>query len=582
MMRNGLAVWKLKQQQTGRTKMARTQIQKSQKDKAREEGHLQKQPARSTAVPRKEIFNLQQKAGNRAVSQHLASELPDREKEAENLAGRPLDPDTRVKMEERFGHEFSQVRIHTDGQAAESAQSLEASAFTSGEDISFDKGEYAPSTEVGKKLLAHELAHVLQQRHAAPGKIQDTLDTGQSAAALEHAADQSAEAVTSGKKAPVVAPPSTTPAVQRKKSPKKRRAGSKQEKDKQSKPKDESNPPGTNYRQVTMHFDGQDLIVYGDGSEIYRYSADSGRPVEISEEHAKDCGADVTTDTYMNDRRFVGISNFGPIPEGTYSFSPPKIQRYSSAEQRKLILEGILGEDTTTIRGQRTHTGDWGGGRVALKPKGRVREGPCGNANKRSAFYLHGGILAGSSGCIDIGGGFDQLADFLADHKRNIKLTVRYENDPPTVRFFTGLGGAIAYNRFRFRHGPRLRIGTEFSPSGTRFLASTSYDAILQWAGGALSAGVRLDVPMNDKEKFIRAGLSTGANFRLLGALYGRLFAGYSVTSGDEQEGEGWELGGGIQYDFGRVQLEAVYNAIRPFTEDEKVQQALIGIGFSF
>ncbi len=66
-------------------------------------------------------------------------------------------------MEPRFGHDFSQVRIHNDTQAAETAQAVHARAYTLGRDIVFGAGQYAPETITGKNLLAHELTHVVQQ-----------------------------------------------------------------------------------------------------------------------------------------------------------------------------------------------------------------------------------------------------------------------------------------------------------------------------------------------------------------------------------------------------------------------------------
>jgi hypothetical protein len=80
--------------------------------------------------------------------------------------GRPLDPSTRRVMESRFGHDFSQVRVHTDARAAASAWAVDALAYTVGQDIVLRAGEYAPDTMTGQKLLAHELTHVIQQSSA--------------------------------------------------------------------------------------------------------------------------------------------------------------------------------------------------------------------------------------------------------------------------------------------------------------------------------------------------------------------------------------------------------------------------------
>jgi hypothetical protein len=81
--------------------------------------------------------------------------------------GQPLPEPTRAFFESRFGWDFGGVRVHTDGTAATTARRLRARAFTIGRDIVFDAGEYAPATTAGRSLLAHELAHIVQQ---APGR----------------------------------------------------------------------------------------------------------------------------------------------------------------------------------------------------------------------------------------------------------------------------------------------------------------------------------------------------------------------------------------------------------------------------
>lgn len=78
-------------------------------------------------------------------------------------SGRPLEPALRQDMEQRFGHDFSRVRVHTGQLAATSAGALNAQAYTVGQDIVFGEGQYAIGSRDGQKLLAHELAHVVQQ-----------------------------------------------------------------------------------------------------------------------------------------------------------------------------------------------------------------------------------------------------------------------------------------------------------------------------------------------------------------------------------------------------------------------------------
>jgi sarcosine oxidase delta subunit len=108
--------------------------------------------------------------------------------------GRALEPPVRGEMEARFGHDFSSVRVHTDGRAADSAQAVNARAYTVGSDVVFGAGRYAPTTPEGSRLLAHELAHTVQQRGAtaeaapiAPGS------------SLEAAADAASRAASGGR-----------------------------------------------------------------------------------------------------------------------------------------------------------------------------------------------------------------------------------------------------------------------------------------------------------------------------------------------------------------------------------------------
>ncbi len=86
--------------------------------------------------------------------------------------GQPLNPATRTFFEPRFGHDFSQVRVHADTRAAESARAVNALAYTIGRDLVFSQGQYAPETSAGQKLLAHELTHVIQQREAGMDTVQ--------------------------------------------------------------------------------------------------------------------------------------------------------------------------------------------------------------------------------------------------------------------------------------------------------------------------------------------------------------------------------------------------------------------------
>jgi Domain of unknown function (DUF4157) len=104
--------------------------------------------------------NLQTKA----VTPHQArAQAPGLVHEVLRSPGQPLNPVTRAFMEHRFGHDFRAIRVHTDAKAMRSARAVNALAFTVGHHIVFAGDQYTPGTDTGKRLLAHELAHTIQQ-----------------------------------------------------------------------------------------------------------------------------------------------------------------------------------------------------------------------------------------------------------------------------------------------------------------------------------------------------------------------------------------------------------------------------------
>jgi hypothetical protein len=107
-------------------------------------------------------LNLQRSPANPTKT----SSVPHVVHEVLNSPGQPLETGTRAFMEPRFGHDFSRVRVHTDTKASESAQAVNALAYTVGSDIVFAQEQYRPTTTGGRQLLTHELAHVVQQRGA--------------------------------------------------------------------------------------------------------------------------------------------------------------------------------------------------------------------------------------------------------------------------------------------------------------------------------------------------------------------------------------------------------------------------------
>ncbi|MBN1209737.1 MAG: DUF4157 domain-containing protein [Myxococcaceae bacterium] len=111
--------------------------------------------------------------------------------EVVNTPGTSLDPSVRGPMEARFGHDFSRVRVHHDGKAAASAEAVQAHAYTVGEHVVFGHDRYQPNTEQGRKLLAHELTHTVQQKMAGP--VAGGIESGRPGDPAEAEADRAAE-----------------------------------------------------------------------------------------------------------------------------------------------------------------------------------------------------------------------------------------------------------------------------------------------------------------------------------------------------------------------------------------------------
>lgn len=132
---------------------------------------------------------LQRKANNPSA----ASEAPRIVHEVLRSPGERLDPATRAFMEPRFGHDFSEVRVHTDSRAAESARAVNALAYTVGRDVVFDEEQYSPHDRSSREIIAHELAHVVQQQFQPP--TLNSLKIEESNSAAEHEADQAAQII---------------------------------------------------------------------------------------------------------------------------------------------------------------------------------------------------------------------------------------------------------------------------------------------------------------------------------------------------------------------------------------------------
>ena len=123
------------------------------------------QISRKCAACEEEAQLLQAKAARSSDAPVLGK--PDIVQDVLRTPGQPLDAESRDFFESRFGSNFSQVRIHADTRAAESARAVNARAYTVGQHVVFGHDRYAPRTADGRHLLAHELTHTLQQRGGA-------------------------------------------------------------------------------------------------------------------------------------------------------------------------------------------------------------------------------------------------------------------------------------------------------------------------------------------------------------------------------------------------------------------------------
>src|SRR6202140_4420991 len=188
------------------------------KDEADSSGAAALMHGRTDALTPAAVLHLQKPAGNATVSAALEEQEPSLVKGVVGSGGgAPLDKDTRGFMESRLGSDFSDVRVHTDATASESAPSVQAHAYTVGSDVVFQSGKYAPESDSGKRMLAHELTHVVQQRSGpvdgtpAAGGIQISHPSDR----FEQAAETSADRVMSSAAPTAESHAAAAPAVQR-------------------------------------------------------------------------------------------------------------------------------------------------------------------------------------------------------------------------------------------------------------------------------------------------------------------------------------------------------------------------------
>lgn len=148
------------------------------------------------------------------VNQSEIAGVPPIVQEVLHSPGQPLDAETRAFYEPRFGHDFGSVRVHADAKAAESARTVNALAYTAGQQIVFGTRQYAPGTAAGRELLSHELVHVVQQKKTTMVPL-EYLPISPSDAKTEYEADLTAQQIVTGGQVKTMHRESIPPLVQR-------------------------------------------------------------------------------------------------------------------------------------------------------------------------------------------------------------------------------------------------------------------------------------------------------------------------------------------------------------------------------
>lgn len=288
--------------------------------------------------------------------------------------GQPLSRSARTFFEPRLKHNFGDVRVHAGGGAAQAARRTGARAFTVGRDIVFDAGEYAPNTVAGRRLIAHELTHVVQQTGGRAVRQAHTPTDS------EHPSEEEAERVADA----VVAGQSPTIRARAQ--------------------------PGTLQRARG------DRVVYGGGHSAPLTVVKRGKPIFTT----------WAVSGHPSAKEYE--KNKGPIPSGRYALHPQRKRRdvtkwlgrawgaraissgYQEITDPHLYVCPRPGSHYCWTRPPKKGGGivtriqaAWGQKRIKIEGSKRVAT-PAGRRVTRSGFYIHGGLgtVTATSGCIKV------------------------------------------------------------------------------------------------------------------------------------------------------------------------------------
>jgi hypothetical protein len=269
------------------------------------------------------------------------SEVPPIVDEVLRSPGQPLDAETRTFMEPRFGHDFSTVRVHTDARAIESAGAMNAHAYTVGHNIVFGARQYAPRSSRGKRLLAHELTHSLQQGSQTKGFSESGCLIYEESTQLEQEANDAADQL-NGNTNPSAVRPQLVQVLQRQKS------------DKPTKEASLATPfdflPGITHEHTfarsetfrqTPEFNIKFVlsligsVTLGPANSVLTVTKD-----ELSGDFEKfGTNLSFTVGETLEDLKFKSLGvNFGPYKGTGFTFKPPRTYASSTKLPRELVL----------------------------------------------------------------------------------------------------------------------------------------------------------------------------------------------------------------------------------------------------
>jgi hypothetical protein len=181
---------------------SKRKVDKSSTKKSSSTQQAQEQAAQKTSAASSGLTDLQRQVGNRAVQRLVAQRTGGEDAytldegtaqrvKQERGGGHPLDKATQQEIGQTLGRDLGDVRVHTGAEADRLNRALDAQAFTTGRDVFFREGKYAPHTTEGKELLAHELTHVVDQQE---GVVEES-GSGTTVHAPDDAHEQRADAV---------------------------------------------------------------------------------------------------------------------------------------------------------------------------------------------------------------------------------------------------------------------------------------------------------------------------------------------------------------------------------------------------